>query len=278
MTDVYFQKLKNLTENGRLKTHIIIAPPRTNSSAVEHALGNSPDIDHECHEPFLNARHSDFDSDHGYQQIYNSIGGEEFEKSGQATSVVVKEMSHWIGENEEYKRLSSLATSPIVVLIRNPMLTVESRLRRVLSGIDMRYNLDLQRYLLDEVAVERGFQNWDSLIQSTFDGTYTESLDFLQIKGGKERLYDTPILTLQNHLLDLKSRGSGYSNWRDLVEKKLYQERDYKFFSGILSSNTRRLGFEMEEFKKLAEEVNYFTENGNNFVVYDQTKIFSIRS
>jgi hypothetical protein len=103
MKDVYFQKLKNLTKSGLLKTHIIIAPPRTNSSVVEHALGNSPDVDHECHEPFLNARHSDFDPDHGYQQIYNAIGGEEFEKSGQTTSVVIKEMSHWIGKMRSIK-------------------------------------------------------------------------------------------------------------------------------------------------------------------------------
>ena len=94
MSDVYFQKLKNLTASGLLKTYIIIAPPRTNSSVVEHALGNSPDIKHECHEPFLNARHNDFDPDHGYQQIYEAIGGKEFEDSGEMTSIIVKEMSH----------------------------------------------------------------------------------------------------------------------------------------------------------------------------------------
>lgn len=108
MSDTYYQKLKGLMDGGRLQTYIIIAPPRTNSSVVEHALGNSPDIDHECHEPFLNARHENFDPDHGYRQIYESIGGEQFEQSGENTSVVVKEMSHWIGKNEEYKRLADI--------------------------------------------------------------------------------------------------------------------------------------------------------------------------
>ncbi|MEK7180143.1 MAG: hypothetical protein AAB706_01595, partial [Patescibacteria group bacterium] len=159
MSDTYYQKLKSLTDGGRLQTYIIIAPPRTNSSVVEHALGNSPDIDHERHEPFLNAWHENFDPDHGYRQIYESIGGEQFEQSGKNTSVVVKEMSHWIGKNEEYKRLTELTSKPVVILVRNPLLAVESRLRRVLTTMDMRYNIDLQRHLLDETAVERGFQN-----------------------------------------------------------------------------------------------------------------------
>ena len=165
MNDLYYQKLKTLLDNGRLKTYIIIAPPRSNSSLVEHSLGNSPDIEYECHEPFLNARHENFDPDHGYKQIYESIGGEQFAQSDSQTSVVVKEMSHWIGKNEEYKRLATLSTKPIIFLIRNPLLTVESRLRRVLKTIDMRYNIDLQRHLLDEIAVERGFQGWNDLAE-----------------------------------------------------------------------------------------------------------------
>lgn len=63
MNDLYYQKLKSLVDGGRLQTYIIIAPPRTNSSVVEHALGNSPDVNHECHEPFLNARRLEFEKD-----------------------------------------------------------------------------------------------------------------------------------------------------------------------------------------------------------------------
>lgn len=271
--DLYYQKLKNLVEAGRLRAHVIIAPPRTNSSVVEHALGNSPDIHHECHEPFLNARLDNFDPDHGYRQIYESIGGERFEKSDEKTSVVVKEMSHWIGKNEEYKRLVELAAAPIVVLIRNPLLSVESRIHRVLQTMDMRYSIDLQRYLLDDIAMEKGFRNWARLLDAVEGGSHTEHVDFIQGGEGIERLYDIPILTIQNHLLNLKARKDGYTNWQDLIEKKLYTEQDYAFFDGILKSNARRLGFEKDEFKKLAEEVRYFEDQKKDYILLDTTDL-----
>ncbi len=273
MNDLHFQKLKKLVGNGRLKTYIIIAPPRTNSSLVEHSLGNSPDIEHECHEPFLNARHDNFDPDHGHRQIYESIGGEQFEQSGERTVVIIKEMSHWIGENEEYKRLVELSAGPIVILTRNPLLSVESRIRRVLTTMDMRYSIDLQRHLLDNVATEKGFQDWKDLTKAVKDGAHVENFDFLQTGESIGRLYDVPVLTVQNHLLDIKARKNGYSNWRDLIEKKLYVERDYGFFDGILKSNARRLGFERDEFRKLAEEVKYFENQNKDFVVFDTTDL-----
>lgn len=271
--DLYYQKLKSLIDAGRVLMHIIIAPPRTNSSLVEHVMGNSPDINNECHEPFLEARHDNFDPDHGYQQIYKSIGGEHFEQSAERTSVVVKEMSHWIGKNEEYKRLVELATGPIIVLIRNPLLSVESRIRRVLTTVDMRYSIDLQRYLLDDMATEKGFPSWTDLADAVRSGAYTERLAFLENEGGIERLYDTPILTVQNKLLDFKAHKNGYTNWRDLIERKLYTERDYNFFEGILKANVRRLDFEKDEFKKLAEEVKYFEDQKKKFVVFDTTDL-----
>lgn len=273
MSAQYFQKLKTLIDSGRLRTHIIVAPPRTNSSLVEHALGNSPDIEHECHEPFLNARLEDFDPDDGYQQIYEAIGGEEFERSGGETSVVIKEMSHWIAKDDEYKRLFEIATDPIIILIRNPLLSVESRIRRVLTTIDMRYSIDLQRYLLNEIAVEKDCHDWLEFAEKMKEEGYTERPSFLQNKEAIERIYGTPVLTVQNQLLNLKARNNGYANWRDLIEKKLYIERDYKFFDGILGSNERRLGFEKDEFVKLAEEVKYLEEQEKGYFVFDTTDL-----
>lgn len=267
----YFQKLKALTDSGRLKTYVIIAPPRTNSSLVEHAFGNSPDIEHECHEPFLNARHSDFDPDHGYQQIYKAIGGQEFEHSEGSTSVVVKEMSHWIAKNTEYKRLTEIVTEPIIILIRNPLLSVESRIRRVLVTMDMSHSLSLQRYLIDEIAIEKGFPDWVTFAKKMKEEGYKDRPNFLENKEAVERIYDVPVLTVQNHLLNLKARREGYANWRDLIDKKLYTERDYKFFEDILGSNGRRLEFEQDEFAKLIEEIEYFEENNKDYLVVDTT-------
>jgi hypothetical protein len=242
---------------------------------VEHALGNSPDIAHECHEPFLNARNENFDTDTGYKQIYESIGGESFENSGESTTVVVKEMSHWIGKNEEYKKLATLTDRPIVVLVRNPLLTVESRLRRVVSSIDMRCSIDTQRFLLDDFSIEKGFRDWEELADKMkrSEYEYREELDFLKDNEGIERVSSIPTLTVQNNLLDRKAREIGYANWRDLVEKKLQEERDYGFFEGILKANTRRIAFEKNEFKTLGEEVDYFEKQKCPHIVLDTTDL-----
>ncbi len=273
MSTTYFQRLKELVESGRLRTYIIIAPPRTNSSVVEHALGNSLDLEHEIHEPFLKARHDNFDPEHGYRQIYEAIGGEKFEHSEDKTSIVIKEMSHWIAKNEEYKRLFELTTSPVLVLIRNHLLSAESRLRRVLVTMDMRYGLDTQRYLLDEVAVENGLNNWFEFASKLKIEGYKDRPDFLENKEGVERIYDTPVLTVQNNLLDLKAHKHGYANWRDLVDKKLYKERDYNFFEGVLGSNERRLEFEKSEFAKLTEEVEYLKDQDKSYFIIDTTDL-----
>lgn len=253
--------------------HIIIAPPRTNSSLIEHVVGNSQDIQHECHEPFLGARRDDFDPDHGYKQIYDSIGGEQFEQSGEKTSVAVKEMSHWIGKNKEYRRLTELTRNPVVVLIRNPLLSVESRIRRVLTTIDMRSSIDVQRYLLDYIAAEKGFPSWREFAEAVRSGTHTEPLDFLHNGENLERLHDTPVMTVQNEMLNFMARRNGYINWRDLIERKLYAERDYAFFEGVLKANPRRMSFEREEFRKLAEETAYLESAGKPYIVFDTTDV-----
>lgn len=269
----YYEKLKNLTDSGRLSIRLIIAPPRANSTLVEHVVGNSKDINSECHEPFLKARYGDVDPDHGYKQIYESIGGIEFEESTGHTALVIKEMSHWIAKNREYERLVTLVTEPVVVLIRNPLLTVESRIRRVLTTLDMRYNIDLQRNLLEEIAREKGFTDWKNLANAVQDGTYEEDLDFLLEREDMERLYDIPVLTIQNRLLDLKAQRSGYSNWQDLIGHKLYVEQDYKFFESLLAVNTKRVALEKDEFKTLKEEVNYFVAHDIKHVVFDTTDL-----
>jgi hypothetical protein len=273
MNNSYYQKLQNLVQEGRLQTYIIIAPPRTNSSVVEHTLGNSPDIDHECHEPFLNARHGNFNPDHGYRQIYESIGGEKFEQSGESTTVVIKEMSHWISQNEEYKRLVELTTRPIVLLIRNPLLAAESRLRRVLTTIDMRHSVDLQHYLLDELAIEKGYQNWNKLTREMKIDAYTDRLAALPNQEDVDQIYDAPDIAIQNHLLDQKAHNNNYVNWREMVKKKLYTEHDYVFFDVILQLNQRRLSFEEDEFRKLEEEKKYFEEQKYQYVIFDTTDL-----
>ncbi len=273
MSGIYYNKLKTLVDNGRLSMVIVISPPRSNSSVVEHILSLSPDILNACHEPFLGARKEGFESDTGYKNIYDSIGGEEFEKSENKTSVVVKEMAHWIGANDEYKNLVALTSRPVLALIRNPLLTVESRIRRVVKTLDMRSGLSLQQSLFNELAVDNGFQNGAELLSSSDKEVQSVLREIQPEDGSLKNLYNKPVLSVQNNLLDYYARKNGYVNWRDLIDKKLYKEQDYRFFERILKINTQRTSFEENEFKKLDEIVKYLKTKNLSYVVFDTTDI-----
>lgn len=183
---------------------------------MEHVIGNSPDVLHECHEPFFGAGRQGFDSEQGYKQIYDSIGGEEFGQSGKSTSVAVKEIAHWISINDEYKDLVELTSNPVLILIRNPLLSVESRIRKVLLN--------------------------------------------LEGKADKE-------------LLDDKARKDGYANWHDVLEKKLYTERDYAYFGEIIKANATHWASEQAEFKELVEQAQYLESSGKPHYVLDTTDL-----
>lgn len=221
----------------------------------------------------MGARKKNFGADTGYKQIYESIGGKAFEGSGEKTSVVVKEMSHWIGVNDEYKKLVTLTSHPVATLIRNPLLTVESRIRRVVKTLDMRPSLNLQQHLLDKVASDNNFESRANFLDASETNIQTILKDVLSDNVEITRLYNNPVLSVQNDLLNYCARTNGYINWRDLIDRKLFQERDYKFFESILKVNTARGHFEENEFKKLDEITQYFKSSGQQYIVFDTTDI-----
>jgi hypothetical protein len=179
----YFEKLRNLCDSGRVSLYLVVAPPRTNSTLVEHILGNSPDIGKECHEPFFGAGRPSFDQDQGYKQIYDSLGGAEFEESGKSIKVAVKDIAQWTSVHEEYKKLFSLTENPILILIRNPLLSAESRIKKILASLEKKISSEE----LNSKAAALGFKSWQNLIQvsteTTRDYTIFDLLLGEQIKG-----------------------------------------------------------------------------------------------
>lgn len=101
--------------------------------------------------------------------------------------MLIKEMSHWLGANQEYKRFLPLVKDPVLILIRNPLLSIESRLRKVLQVWQMREKSELiawlqenlgtdgnqetieaQTCLLDGFALSFGSPSWESLLADRF--------------------------------------------------------------------------------------------------------------
>lgn len=267
----YYNKLKALVESGRLSVFVIIAPPRSNSTVMEHILSISPDIQQACHEPFA-AHKKGFEVENGYKQIYDSIGGQAFEDSGEQTSVVVKEMAHWLETGKEYENFLTLTNNPVVLLIRNPLLAVESRIRRTIKALDMRPSLSLNK-LIDVLKHDKDFEDE---AQSLFDSEIQvrNILEQKEIAQSEiEDLYSKPIMSIQNAILDYYSQKKGYSNWHDLIENKLYYERDYKFFEWFLQVNKNRLRFEENEFKNLNEIAQYLKRNDSPSIILDTTDV-----
>ena len=166
MQKKYFNLLKKLLTENRLNILFVIAPPRSNSTVVEYVLSLSGSIDIVCHEPFIGAHKIDFDPEAGYKIIYEKIGGDDFLNSNTTKTLLIKEMSQWIFENQEYKYFLSLTKNRILFLIRNPLLSVESRIRRVLKSLNSRPGLSLQQYLLDYFAKKDGFTNFNDGVKS----------------------------------------------------------------------------------------------------------------
>lgn len=266
---IYYNKIKALVDNGRLSVYAVIAPPRSNSTVMEHILSISPDIQHACHEPFA-AHKKGFQIDDGYKQIYDSIGGQAFEDSEAKTTVVVKEMAHWLGVNKEYENFLALTDHPVVLLIRNPLLAVESRIRRTMKALDMRPSLRLVK-LLDVLMHDKDFQSEAEQLLSSEEKVRSilskEVLSDLSI----EEIYSIPNIQVQNEMLDHYAKKKGYFNWHDLAENKLYYEHDYKFFQWFLQVNKNRLKFEENEFKNLDEIAQYLKQNKRPSVILDTT-------
>lgn len=182
----YYEKLQNLVDHGRLTVRLIVAPTRSGSTLLEESLSMSPDVDFKYHEPLLlydsqGASINPF----GYEQIYQRIGGNNFEKSSQSATLLIKDINFWLYSYGEYKRLFGLAKDPILFLIRNPILTMESRIKKVAETLPMNADIVTTRDLLhlcaqnvesevsnqqvfDLYSRQQGFTNWDNLLDFSF--------------------------------------------------------------------------------------------------------------
>ncbi|MEO8581749.1 MAG: hypothetical protein ABI425_04215 [Patescibacteria group bacterium] len=182
----YYNRLKQLVDQGRVLVKLIIGPTRSASTLMEECLSKSPDIDYKCHEPLL-AYNADgpIINPSGYQLIYERIGGEIFEKSGQQATILIKDITYWLYNSGEYKKLFDLAQDPILFLIRNPFITMESRMRKVAESLPSNLDQLTKRAILSLCGHEgdeglsdegvfalyanmQGFLSWEELLAHSF--------------------------------------------------------------------------------------------------------------
>jgi hypothetical protein len=108
------------------EVHLVVAPPRTASTALARILWNHEQVGWYSHEPFEPTWYRGAGVDTAAELLdapepVAALGGR-----GTGRALVVKEMTFQVGD--AFPLLASLATRPIVFLIRDPRLAVASRM------------------------------------------------------------------------------------------------------------------------------------------------------
>jgi hypothetical protein len=109
------------------EVYVLVGPPRTASTAVSRILWNHPQVGFYSHEPFEPTWYEGADVERAAELLeapesVGALGGR-----GGGRGLVVKEMTFQVGD--AFPLLAELATQPIVFLIRDPRLTVASRMK-----------------------------------------------------------------------------------------------------------------------------------------------------
>lgn len=241
----YYEEISSLVNSGKLEIRLILSPPRTGSTLMEACFWMNPGVEAQCHEPFVRLGYYGEGAESGYQAIYESIGSSDLSKREGTTTLVAKEMSHWLATSGEFERFLPLVKDPVILLIRNPLLTAESRLVKVLEILYMRERPVLQDWLLDRYPHFRG----------------------KHVRAGVDN--KSP-LALQQSLLDFHAQNNDYVEWRVMVEEKM-KEKDYRIFGEILQLD-RILPLTGSGWGGLLIEMEFLERHNRQFAVVDGTE------
>jgi hypothetical protein len=108
------------------EVYVLVGPPRTASTAVSRILWNHPAVGWYAHEPFEPTWYEHAGVERAAELLdapapVAGLGGR-----GAGDALVVKEMTFQVGD--AFPLLAELATRPLVFLIRDPRLTIASRM------------------------------------------------------------------------------------------------------------------------------------------------------
>jgi hypothetical protein len=268
-----FETLKNLVEAGSLDIKLILSPPRTGSTLMENSFSQNQAIDSHVHEPFITGRTSA--KQDGYQTILNAIQTPSADHEKEST-LLVKEMSHWLMANGEHERMLPLIKSPVIFLVRNPLLNTESRIKKVLESLHLRDKTAVEETLLNYYAISKGSTDWETYLHAYADVADRDVDDeAIRIyRANKHRSSvpdepDVPTFPLQRWLLDYYAISKGHSRWKTMLEDE-FNNRNYKAFDELLQDE-RVFGIERTGWKATAELAHYLQDRGKEVTVVDST-------
>lgn len=123
--------------------HIILGPARSGTTMLAMALTGSSGVGYYAHEPFETMYYEKDDKSIGYERMSQAlpINMLRIEKGrSRSDRLLVKEMTFQI--HSIYEEFISLSQYPIIFHVRNPLITMESRLRmKKLMGLNPHFPL-----------------------------------------------------------------------------------------------------------------------------------------
>jgi hypothetical protein len=105
--------------------HLVVAPPRSASTAFVRVLWNNPAIGYYAHEPFEATHFEGHSPEHAWQSVREALDLSAVVGAKSGNSLLIKEIAFQPGESTG--DLIAAATSVPVFLIRDPRLTISSR-------------------------------------------------------------------------------------------------------------------------------------------------------
>jgi hypothetical protein len=107
---------------------LIVAPPRTCSTLLARALWNSDSVSSYSHEPFDLVYHRRLD----HEAVLEKLAQPLLVGTGAGGCALVKELSFQVGRY--FPALASLTDRPVIFIIRDPRLSIASRMQLRRSG------------------------------------------------------------------------------------------------------------------------------------------------
>lgn len=112
------------------KIVVVISPPRCGSTVFSRVIWNHPSIEYYSHEPFEKAYYTENTLADSFQQVLSPLSSQEVNspnnRSNGKDSLIIKEIA--FQSASIFPVLASLSKCPIIFLIRDPRLSVHSKI------------------------------------------------------------------------------------------------------------------------------------------------------
>lgn len=211
----------------------IIAIPRSGSTLLELILGSSKSISKVIHEPFHNfAYYGLIPKTEVFSQINNTL----INTSG---ATLLKDMSHWVLKEDAYKELFSeddKKNNNLILLVKNPILTIESKIRKILQGISRKERSGLKEYLIK------------NNILSDF------SIDGIE------------------QILEEYAKKFNYSSWKEMLYIEAFDKRRYVLFQHLINFFIKETS-DIWGWDSMGEIKKYLDDNKIKYSIIDSVDI-----